>query len=67
MISTRAFGLETGSEPDVFSSLREIRQDAGRVLALANGSQTNNLLLAETRIAKQLGIFGSPMFSGGPR
>jgi 2-hydroxychromene-2-carboxylate isomerase len=59
-------GQETGSEPNVSSSLRDIGQDPGRVLAAANASETNDVLLAETRTAKQLGIFGSPTFAVGP-
>src|ERR1700733_13114970 len=40
-------GEETGSEPNLSSSLRDIGQEPDRVLALANGSETNNRLLAE--------------------
>jgi 2-hydroxychromene-2-carboxylate isomerase len=58
-------GQETGSEPNVSSSLRDIGQDPGRVLAAANASETNDLLLAETDTAKRLGIFGSPTFAVG--
>lgn len=56
-------GEETGSEPNLSSSLRDIGQDPGRVLALANGKETNALLLSETEAAKHLGIFGSPTFA----
>jgi 2-hydroxychromene-2-carboxylate isomerase len=55
-------GEETGSEPNLSSSLRDIGQEPDRVLALANASETNNRLLAETDSARQLGIFGSPTF-----
>jgi 2-hydroxychromene-2-carboxylate isomerase len=58
-------GEETGSEPNVSSSLRDIGQDPGRVLALANSPEINELLLAETDTAKHLGIFGSPTFTVG--
>jgi 2-hydroxychromene-2-carboxylate isomerase len=58
-------GQETGSEPNVSASLRDIGQDPGRVLAAANASETNDLLLAETDAAKRLGIFGSPTFAVG--
>jgi 2-hydroxychromene-2-carboxylate isomerase len=58
-------GQETGCEPNVSSSLRDIGQDPGRVLAAANASETNDLLLAETDTAKRLGIFGSPTFAVG--
>jgi 2-hydroxychromene-2-carboxylate isomerase len=58
-------GEETGSEPNLSSSLRDIGQEPNRVLALANGSETNERLLAETDNARQLGIFGSPTFVVG--
>jgi len=58
-------GQETGSEPNVSSSLRDIGQDPDRVLAVANAKETNDLLLAETHAARQLGIFGSPTFAVG--
>jgi 2-hydroxychromene-2-carboxylate isomerase len=58
-------GEETGSEPNVSLSLRDIGQDSGRVLTIANQSDTNDRLLAETQTAKQLGIFGSPTFAVG--
>jgi len=53
---------ETGSEPNLSSSLRDIGQEPGRVLALANAPETGERLLAETDNARQLGIFGSPTF-----
>jgi 2-hydroxychromene-2-carboxylate isomerase len=56
-------GEETGSEPNLSASLRGIGQDPSRVLALANSTETNNDLLAETAAARELGIFGSPTFS----
>jgi 2-hydroxychromene-2-carboxylate isomerase len=58
-------GEETGSEPNVSSSLRDIGQDPDRALALANSGEANDLLLAETGTARQLGIFGSPTFAVG--
>jgi 2-hydroxychromene-2-carboxylate isomerase len=58
-------GEETGSEPNLSSSLRDIGQEPDRVLALANASETNDRLLAETDNARQLGIFGSPTFVVG--
>ena len=56
---------ETGSEPNVSSSLRDIGQDPAHVLALANGKEANDALLSETDAAKRLGIFGSPTFAVG--
>jgi 2-hydroxychromene-2-carboxylate isomerase len=58
-------GEETGSEPNVSSSLRDIGQEPGRVIALANASAANDALLSETDAARQLGIFGSPTFAVG--
>jgi 2-hydroxychromene-2-carboxylate isomerase len=58
-------GEETGGEPNLSASLRDIGQDPARVLALANTADTNNRLLAETDIARRLGIFGSPTFVVG--
>jgi 2-hydroxychromene-2-carboxylate isomerase len=58
-------GQETGSEPNVSSSLRDIGQDPGRVMALASGPAANDALLSETDAARQLGIFGSPTFVVG--
>jgi 2-hydroxychromene-2-carboxylate isomerase len=56
-------GQETGSDPNVSESLREIGQDPGRVLEIANGEEVNKMLTAETDVARSLGIFGSPTFS----
>jgi 2-hydroxychromene-2-carboxylate isomerase len=58
-------GEETGSEPNLSSSLRDIGQQPDRVMALADASETNDRLLAETDNARQLGIFGSPTFVVG--
>jgi 2-hydroxychromene-2-carboxylate isomerase len=56
-------GQETGSEPNVSESLRDIGQDPQAVLALANAADTRAALMAETAVAKDLGIFGSPTFT----
>jgi 2-hydroxychromene-2-carboxylate isomerase len=58
-------GQETGSEPNVSESLREIGQDPRSVLAAAGTAETESALMAETDIAKKLGIFGSPTFVVG--
>ncbi len=58
-------GEETGSEPNLSSSLRDIGQDPARVLALANSAAANETMLAETDAARALGIFGSPTFTIG--
>ncbi len=58
-------GEETGSEPNVSESLRDIGQEPERVLALANSEETKAMLTAETDAARELGIFGSPTFTVG--
>jgi 2-hydroxychromene-2-carboxylate isomerase len=58
-------GEETGSEPNLSSSLRDIGQDPVRVLALATSAAVNETMLAETDAARTLGIFGSPTFTVG--
>jgi 2-hydroxychromene-2-carboxylate isomerase len=58
-------GQETGSEPNVSESLRDVGQDPVRVLALANSADANAALSSETSIARELGIFGSPTFTVG--
>jgi 2-hydroxychromene-2-carboxylate isomerase len=56
-------GQETGSEPNLSESLRDIGQDPARVLALANSENAKMALAAETDAARELGIFGSPTFA----
>lgn len=56
-------GQETGDEPNVSESLRDIGQDPARVLALANSDDARMALAAETDAARELGIFGSPTFA----
>jgi len=56
-------GQETGGEPNLSESLREIGQDPAKVLAAADSAQTREALAAETDAARELGIFGSPTFS----
>ena len=58
-------GQETGSEPNLSESLREIGQDPQAVLASANSAETEAALMTETGIARELGIFGSPTFVVG--
>jgi 2-hydroxychromene-2-carboxylate isomerase len=58
-------GQETGSEPNLSESLREIGQDPQPILALANATQTKAALMGETAAARSLGIFGSPTFAVG--
>jgi 2-hydroxychromene-2-carboxylate isomerase len=58
-------GQETGSEPNLSESLRDIGQDAARVLKLAGSQDTAAALTAETDAARELAIFGSPTFVVG--
>jgi 2-hydroxychromene-2-carboxylate isomerase len=58
-------GQETGSEPNVSESLRDIGQDPARVLALADSTNAKAALTAETNTARELEIFGSPTFTVG--
>ena len=58
-------GHETGSEPNVSTSLRAISQDPDRVLPLSGGEAVAKALTQETDIARSLGIFGSPTFAVG--
>jgi 2-hydroxychromene-2-carboxylate isomerase len=56
-------GQETGDEPNLSESLRDIGQDPSRVLALARSEDAKVALSAETDVARELGIFGSPTFT----
>jgi 2-hydroxychromene-2-carboxylate isomerase len=58
-------GQETGSEPNVSESLHDIGQDPERVLALADSADVKAALGAETDVAREMGIFGSPTFAVG--
>jgi len=58
-------GQEIGSEPNVSESLRDVGQNPDRVLAQANAKDTRAILEAETSVARELGIFGSPTFVVG--
>ena len=58
-------GEETGSEPNISESLREVRQEPQRVLQLAATKDVKDRLAAQTDVARALGIFGSPTFSVG--
>lgn len=58
-------GQETGTEPNLSESLREIGREPGQVLAAADSAATREALAAETDAARELGIFGSPTFAVG--
>jgi 2-hydroxychromene-2-carboxylate isomerase len=58
-------GQETGSEPNVSESLREIGLEPERIIAAANTAEAKANLMAETGVARSLGIFGSPTFVVG--
>jgi 2-hydroxychromene-2-carboxylate isomerase len=56
-------GQETGSEPNLSESLKDIGQNPDRVLAVSNGDEVSRMLDTQTAAARELGIFGSPTFS----
>jgi 2-hydroxychromene-2-carboxylate isomerase len=56
-------GQETGSEPNVSESLRDIEQDPARVLVLASSEEAKEALALETDAARERKIFGSPTFA----
>jgi 2-hydroxychromene-2-carboxylate isomerase len=58
-------GQETGSEPNLSESLRDIGVDPQPALALANTAEAKAALMEETDLARDLGIFGSPTFVVG--
>jgi 2-hydroxychromene-2-carboxylate isomerase len=58
-------GQETGSEPNVSESLKDVGQDPHRVIDRANSEQIGRTIEAETNAAREMGIFGSPTFSVG--
>ena len=55
-------GQPAGSEPNVSESLKHIGQDPARVLDAAQSSEIVDALAAETVVARDLGVFGSPTF-----
>jgi 2-hydroxychromene-2-carboxylate isomerase len=48
-------GQETGSEPNLSESLREIGRDPAKMLAAADSADTREALAAETAAARELG------------
>ena len=58
-------GKPAGSEPNLSESLARIGQDAARVLAAARTPEIEQALAAETIVARDLGVFGSPSFAVG--
>jgi 2-hydroxychromene-2-carboxylate isomerase len=56
-------GQETGDDPNVSESLRDVGQDPSRVMAAARSEDAKAALQAETDVARELGIFGSPTFT----
>jgi len=58
-------GQETGSEPNISESLRDIGQEPERALKRAASDEVKAMLAAETDAARALGIFGSPTFAVG--
>jgi 2-hydroxychromene-2-carboxylate isomerase len=56
---------EPGSEPNLSESLKEIGQDAARVLSLAQSEAIGQAYDTATNEARALGIFGVPTFVAG--
>ncbi|MBO6775707.1 MAG: 2-hydroxychromene-2-carboxylate isomerase [Marinibacterium sp.] len=55
-------GAPAGEDPNLSASLTEIGQDPDRVLERAKSQQIIDRLAAETAVAMDLGVFGSPTF-----
>jgi 2-hydroxychromene-2-carboxylate isomerase len=60
-----AEGQEPGGEPNLADSLREIGQDATRVVDRAASPEIGAAYEAATSQARELGVFGSPTFAVG--
>jgi 2-hydroxychromene-2-carboxylate isomerase len=58
-------GQEPGGEPNLSDSLREIGQDATRVVDRAASPEIGAAYEAATSQARELGVFGSPTFAVG--
>jgi 2-hydroxychromene-2-carboxylate isomerase len=58
-------GQEPGSEPNLSDSLREIGQEPGRVIPLAQADDIGQAYTAAIDQARALNIFGSPNFLVG--
>jgi len=58
-------GQETGSEPNLSESLRDVGVEPERALTLARTAEAKAALMEETGLARDLGIFGSPTFVVG--
>ena len=56
---------DASTEANIAASLREIEQDAPRILALARADATGRAYDAATDEARKLGIFGVPTFVTG--
>jgi 2-hydroxychromene-2-carboxylate isomerase len=56
---------ETGTEPNLSESLRDVGVEPQRALALAKTDEAKAALMKETDLARDLGIFGSPTFVVG--
>ena len=58
-------GDPSGAEPNLSASLAEVGQDPAQVTARARSDENDAALTAETEVAKQIGLFGSPCFVVG--
>lgn len=55
-------GLPGGVEPNLSEALRRAGQDPSRVIGTAGSGELADALAEQTRIARDLGVFGSPSF-----
>lgn len=55
-----------GSEPNLSASLAALGVDAAAAIATAHSDEFVDLLAAQTQIAMDIGVFGSPSFVIGP-
>lgn len=58
-------GHPPGEEPNITKCICALGQDVEKVKAEARDSLTHDAMMAETDIARSLGIFGSPTFAVG--
>jgi 2-hydroxychromene-2-carboxylate isomerase len=56
-------GQEPGMEPNLSASLKEVGQDAARVVPLAAADKVGQVYTDATDEARRLGLFGSPTFA----
>ena len=55
-------GLPSGVDPNLSESLKEVGQEPGRVIELAQSGEIRRALASETDSARSARLFGSPSF-----